>query len=211
MNPWEINISLIAQKFIEKLKQLKDMDFRISGKVVLASALLLKMKTNRLLEQDLTVFDALVSASQDDQMGILEELTQGLEEQDFEDLPKIIPRTPQPRKRKVSVFDLVEALEKALAVQNRRKDYFMPDVEVVAPKKTKELTVVMKDLYDKIAGFFSKSTTELTFEQLIPSDTKEDKVFTFIPLLHLDNQRKIDMNQKEHFGTISILLNKQAK
>ena len=35
--------------------------------------------------------------------------------------PQIYPRTPQPRKRKVSVFDLVQALEKALEVENRRK------------------------------------------------------------------------------------------
>ena len=211
MDEWDINITLIAQKFIERIKQLKDMDFRISGKIVLASALLLKMKTNRLLDQDLNVFDALVSASQEDDMGILEELTQDLDNRDLEELPKIIPRTPQPRKRKVSVFDLVDALEKALSVQNRRKEYLNPETETVAPKKPKELTIVMKDLYDKISNFFAKSTTELTFDQLIPSDSREDKVFTFIPLLHLDNQNKIDMRQQEHFGTISISLNKNNK
>ena len=35
-------------------------------------------------------------------------------------------------------------------------------------------------------------------------DTKEDKVFTFIPLLHLDHQRKIDLLQKKHLGDIEI-------
>ena len=41
--------------------------------------------------------------------------------------------------------------------------------------------------------------------------TKEDKVFTFIPLLHLTNQRKIDLNQENHFGEIEIVLAKREE
>ena len=47
----------------------------------------------------------------------------------------------------------------------------------------------------------------LTFSQLVPSNTKEDKIYTFIPLLHLTTQRKIDLTQQEHFGEIEIMLN----
>ena len=46
----------------------------------------------------------------------------------------------------------------------------------------------------------------LTFTQLIPSDAKKDKVLTFIPLLHLTNQRKIDLIQEKHFSEIEIKL-----
>ena len=43
----------------------------------------------------------------------------------------------------------------------------------------------------------------------MPSDSKEDKIYTFIPLLHLDHQRAVDLTQKKHFGEIEIeLLNK---
>lgn len=41
----------------------------------------------------------------------------------------------------------------------------------------------------------------------MPSQKKEDKIFTFIPLLHLTNQRKVNLEQKEHFGEIEIMLN----
>jgi len=207
MNTWDIDISLIAQRFLERLKELKDMDFRISGKIVLASAMLLKMKSTRLLEQDLTKFDSLLSASEEEVMDMLEEISEGhIGEQE---LPKIRPRIPQPRKRKVSVFDLVEALEKALEVENRRKHYIMPEEKVEPPKKTLDIGVVIRDIYDKIVSYLNKSTTKLTFTELIPSESKEDKVFTFIPLLHLDFQRKINLMQKQHFGEISILLNKK--
>jgi segregation and condensation protein A len=206
MDPWNINISLIANKFLGKLKELKETDFRISGKIVLASALLLKMKSKRLLDTDLMSFDTLI-AGDENVLDVLEELEDQVIEHEKKELPKIVPRTPQPRKRKVSVFDLVEALEKALEVENRRKQYIVPEVRIEAPRKSLDITIVIKDIYDRISGFFNKeSSKKLTFSELIPSDSKEDKVFTFIPLLHLDNQRKIDLMQDEHFGEISIHL-----
>jgi len=56
--------------------------------------------------------------------------------------------------------------------------------------------------------FFNVSNdSKLTFTQLLPpSGTKEDKIYTFIPLLHLTTQRKVDLSQKEHFGEIEIML-----
>ncbi|MFH1589603.1 MAG: ScpA family protein [archaeon] len=210
MDPWNINISLIAQKFLEKLRNFKDMDFRISGKIVLASAMLLKMKSTRLLDKDLMEFDSLLATSENEAYEILEELTSEYQREKT-DLPTLRPKIPQPRKRKVSVFDLVEALEKALEVENRRKNYVVPETKTEAPKKTREISLVIMDVYEKIVSFFTKSTKKLMFTELIPSDTKEDKVFTFIPLLHLDSQQKINMMQQEHFGEISIILNKDKK
>lgn len=205
MNPWDINITLITHKFLQRLKELKNMDFRISGKVVLASSMLLKMKSNRLLEQDFTNFDALLSSTEEDAMDLLEEFQSEYSTIDRSNLPKVIPKTPQPRKRKVSVFDLVEALEQALEVENRRKQYSTPNIRHEVPKNHTDISVVIKDVYDKIISLF-KSSEKLTFTQIIPSDSKEDKVFTFIPLLHLENQQTINLLQKEHFGEIAINL-----
>jgi len=53
MDPWDIDVSLIAHKFIEAIKQLQGTDFRLSGKIILASAILLKIKSNQLLEEDI--------------------------------------------------------------------------------------------------------------------------------------------------------------
>src|SRR3989344_5656361 len=107
MDPWDINISLLAQRFLEELKKLKEMDFRISGKVVLASAILLKLKADKLRDEELTALDNLIhSADEPIDLG-LDELQQ-FEEPAYAEKPQLIPRTPQPRKRKVSVYDLVE-------------------------------------------------------------------------------------------------------
>ena len=212
MDPWDIDVSLIAHKFLEMLKKLKEMDFRISGKVVLASAILLKLKSNKLLEEDITALDSLIS-SIDDPGELLDELPldyPGEIEKLKRDKPRLMPRTPQPRKRKVSVYDLVKALEKALEVEYRRPVYVEPKVKLKVPENVIDITEVIKDVYHKVEAHYGKQSgkksEQLTFSQLIPSDSKEDKVFTFIPLLHLENQQRVDMKQKIHFGEIFINL-----
>lgn len=205
MDPWDINISLLAQRFLDMLKTLKEMDFRISGKIILAAAVLLKIKSNRLLGEDLAYFDGLFE-EQEEEESLLDEIQSTEQQEDLSDV-KLIPRTPQPRKRKVSIFDLVNALQKAIEVKRRRVMRDIPSIEIEIPKKKVEISKIIKNTYGKIKHFFlNDKYRKLTFSQLVPSDNKQDKVFTFIPLLHLTHQRKIDMIQYQHFGEIEIEL-----
>ena len=209
MNPWDVNISLLTKKYIETIKKLEELDFRISGKVLLAAAILLKIKSNRLLNEDLSELDRLLTQSEEE---LIDELD--LEEPRVHDEEKhpIIPRTPQPRKRKVSVFDLVKALEKALEVKQRRVMNSIPPMDVKIPKKTRDITKIIRDVYGKIKSFFIiNKQKKLTFTQLVPSKTKEDKIYTFIPLLHLTTQRRVNLSQQEHFGEIEIMLNAEKE
>jgi segregation and condensation protein A len=213
MNPWDIDISEIAHKFLELLKKLREMDFRISGKVVLASALLLKLKSDRLLEDDIAAFDNLMS-SVDDPGELLDELAldDGGPKREKILAPGLMPRTPQPRKRKVSVYDLIGALEKALEVEWRRPVYVEPKVKIRMPENFVDMGELIQDVYHKVEAYYGEpeKPKRLTFSELIPSDSKEDKVYTFIPLLHLENQRKVDMYQEIHFGEIEIDMQKDV-
>ncbi len=216
MDPWNIDVSLLAQKFLEKLKKFKQMDLKISGKVLLAAAILLRIKSYRFMEEDINALDSLIaSANEPQEEDLFEELMEYEEGAiNLEEKPKIYPRTPQPRKRKVSVFDLVNALEKALEVYKRRPPKPKDEIKVKVPEKGRDISLVIKDVYSKITSFFNKKglkSPKLTFQLLLTNDSKEDKVFTFIPLLHLDNQRKIELMQKSHFGDIFIELLEKAK
>ncbi|MEK6916412.1 MAG: segregation/condensation protein A [Nanoarchaeota archaeon] len=212
MDPWNLDVSLLAQKFLEKLSKLKDMDLKISGKVLLAAAIMLRVKSYRFLSEDINALDSLIASANEPELGedLFEEMIDYEEGAvNLKEKPAIYPRTPQPRKRKVSVFDLVNALEKALEVYERRppklKSY--PDVKI--PEKSLDISRVIHEVYKKITDHFSskgKLAPKLTFNLLLPENTKEDKVFTFIPLLHLDNQRKIDLMQETHLGEIGINL-----
>jgi segregation and condensation protein A len=206
VDPWDVDIGLLARKFIQKVRMLQEMDFRVSGKVILAAAILLKIKSDKLLDEDIVALDAIIHSGEQDE-NYLEEL-EGVETH-LKDGNKvrIFPRTPQPRKRKVSVYDLVRALEKALEVEHRRQRWIVPAPLVQAPKKAKDITEVIADVYGRIIVHFKDTANkDLSFTQLIPSESRQDKVLTFIPLLHLETQRKVDMAQQEHFGEIMIRL-----
>jgi len=80
------------------------------------------------------------------------------------------------------------------------------------PKKPKDITQIIKEVYGRIKSFFlNNKENKLTFSKLIPAETKEDKVYTFIPLLHLTNQRKINISQEEHFGEIEIMVRSEKE
>ena len=212
MNPWDIDISLIAQKFLEKLNKLKAMDFRVSGKIVLAAAIMLRIKSTKFISVDVAALDQLIANSEQEDFDLFEE-GQGSQMLDYSqgEEPRLYPKTPQPRKRKVSVYDLISALEKALEVEVRRKPYIETAVEVKVPEPKGNINDSMKTVYQKVSSYFAKQPKmKLTFDQLIPSEAKMDKVMTFIPLLHLDTQRKVDLIQQEHFGTIEIELVKKS-
>ncbi|MBW2965983.1 segregation/condensation protein A [Candidatus Woesearchaeota archaeon] len=206
MDPWDINISLLAQRFLEMLKTLKETDFRISGKIILAAAILLKLKSIKLVGEDISNLDRLF-AQTDEEESLLDELQdEPIPKEDTSNF-RLIPRMPQPRKRKVSIFDLVDALQKAMEVKKRRVMRDIPTVKVEIPEKKTDISEVIKNMYGKIKNYFIQhQNTKLTFTKLVPSENKEDKVFTFIPLLHLSNQRKIDIFQYQHFGEIEIEL-----
>jgi segregation and condensation protein A len=214
MDPWDIDISLLSKRFMDMMKELKEMDFGVSGKIILAAALLLRLKSTKLVDEDILELDRLI-ASTDESEDIygdiidFEEAPPGTFE---EDKPSLIPRTPQPRKRKVSIYDLVDALEKALEVRKRRVVRNIPPQNIQIPEKTVDISLVIGSVFRKIKDFFSKGDRRLTFSHLTPTDSKDDKVYTFIPLLHLTNQRKINLHQQQHFGDIEVeLLKKQAK
>lgn len=206
MDPWDIDVSLLANKYLETVKKLKEMNFIVSGKIILASAVLLKIKSYKLVDEDLVRFEELINPPEEYDGDLFDDV----DIQNIEDNRVIvIPKTPQPRRRKVSVDDLVSALQKALATGNRRALRFaserVKDIEI--PEKKIDITKVIKEVYDKVILYF-KSEKRLTFQQFVNSARREDKIAMFVPLLHLDNQRRIDMEQKEHFGEIEIWLRK---
>ena len=63
MDPWDIDVSLLSHKYIDRLKNLKEQDLAVSGKVLLAAAILLRIKSTRLVGDDLDEFDRLIAGT----------------------------------------------------------------------------------------------------------------------------------------------------
>ena len=205
LDAWDVDVSLLAQKYIERLHQLKEKDLKVSGKVLLAAAILLRIKSVKLVGDDLNEFDRLLAGADLTQEQFYDDLEQELargEEQGLKEEYDLLPRLPQARRRKVSVYDLVHALEKALEVKQRRVWQSMPP-PMPLPVRKFDVTAAIHGLFQRIRSLFSVHGG-LTFRKLLQSDSKEEKVYTFIPLLHLANHRKVELEQDVPFGDIKI-------
>ena len=121
MNPWDINISLLTQKYIQTVKDMHEHDLKVSGRIILAAAIMLKIKSSHLLDYGITNLDKLINQGDDlTEEELLGELGEEMarerrERQQFQ----LIPRNPQPRSRKVSIHDLVGALQRAMESKKR--------------------------------------------------------------------------------------------
>lgn len=209
MDPWDVDVSLLAEKFIGLLREMKKMDFRLSGKIILAASFFLKVKSDKLLKEDLVFLDNIINPQEDDFLDLLDGDSSPSVNQEK---PSLKFRTPQPRKRKVSVYDLVEALEKAFEGDQKRymRQLRSTAKKVSVPRKNKDMTLIINDLYKKIEKTLD-SVKQVKFSQLLMSDSKDERIYTFIPLLYLDTQRRIDIEQEAHFGDIDICLAKLKK
>ncbi|MBI1972666.1 segregation/condensation protein A, partial [Candidatus Woesearchaeota archaeon] len=207
LDPWNIDISKLTRRYMETLKKLHEHNFFVSGKMLLASALLLKIKSDRLVHGDLAAFDQQLFPQDDALLDTENDYVQPV--LGPHEIPQLLIKTPQPRKRQLTLQDLMKALEKALEVDERRTlKRLQDDVvfgEATLPEKIYDITEIIKDVYEKIRYILSHKPS-LTFDELVSSDKKEDKIMTFIPLLHLDSQQKIDLQQDVPFGTIHITL-----
>lgn len=207
MNTWDIDVSLLTQRYIEMLKTMKELDLRISGKVVLAAALLLRIKATRFIGEDMDELDKLFAGPQESSEEFYEELEeQYRSEASVEAYPELVPRTPQPRTRKISIYDLVRALQKALEVRQRRLIRSFPKGRLEVPEQKIDITKLIDKIYNKIMEYFEKNKERLTYQGLVKEEERRERIMTFMTLLHLAHidHRKIDLEQKENFGEIEI-------
>lgn len=207
LDPWAIDLTLLAHKFLERVRALEEANFFISSKVLFAASLLLRMKSDILLSSDLQSLDDIL-------FGKKEEKKYKQERIELEDeIPDLLARTPLPRYKKVSLEELMHALGHAIKTENRRiqrvivarqQEY---ETALSLPKQRINVSDSINKVQMHIQEHFTTSSERLPFSR-IAGNEKHTKVATFIPLLHLDNQHKIWLEQEGHFQEIWILLKK---
>ena len=208
LDPWDINLSLLAQRYLEKIRALEESNFFVSSKVLLAASLLLRIKSEILLNRYIrSLDDILFGKKEDKEVKEFERI-----EIDENEIPELFPRTPLPRFRQVTLQELMSALGKAIGTENRRIQREISDrqaeklSQINIPKTRVNVRDRIRQIYAKIQTLFKKKPrSKLGFSELVGND-KEEKLLAFLPLLHLDNQQKVWLEQEAHFEEIWIWL-----
>lgn len=209
LDPWDIDLVVLTQKYLERVKMLEEANFFVSSKVLLAASLLLRIKSEILLNKYLKSLDEILFGKKEKVEKLKTEVNVG-------EVPELFLKTPLPRYRKVSLQELVNALEKAISTENRRikKEIIEKQVhyetDIVLPKRTINIKEKIRSIYAKIITSFKKKQTKISYSELTNND-KEEKKVCFLPILHLDNQHKVFLEQEKHLDEIYVWIYKHYK
>ena len=200
MDPWNIDLFKINDRLTEHIQQMRHMDLTVPAKILLAAAIIYRLKSETL-------------------SSTVDEVTEDDFEEDFmedfdmetplismgEDRKIILPNIQLPMKRqttrKVTLDELIDALGGAMKIKNRReaKQFFQVELN------GQDITESIEELYTKINTFMEKTQGLVSFHQLLDKErNREDTLLKFSSLLHLSNQERVQCTQDELFGDIKI-------
>tara|TARA_Y100000310_G_C20490032_1_gene718739 strand:+ start:186 stop:905 length:720 start_codon:yes stop_codon:yes gene_type:complete len=201
MSVWDVDICLLADKYLHKIGNLEHSSLKIPANAILASAILLKMKARAL---------KLTGIEDED---VIEELT----EEEIHMLEESIPELKGVRRfrqGKVSLDELVEGIADVLEKTKKKTHY-----SILRTKELPEFKVLVneEDIDKKVADVEARiaervdSQGLVLFSQLLNEQNSLEMVNVFIPLLFLMNKGKVNAWQEQFFGEIMIALIKQGE
>jgi len=207
LDPWDINITVLTDKYLKKIQNLEETDFFVSSKVLLAAALLLRIKSEILLNKHLKSIDEILFGEKEQKQHVLERI-----ELD-EEIPILVPKSPMSRVKKVTLQELIEALNKAIITENRRikKEIVnrnaLREAGISLPKRKFSIKNKIKQIYEQLFGHFeeNKGKHKVSYTDFV-GNNREEKIISFAPLLHLETQKKVWLEQEQHFEEIHIWL-----
>ncbi len=193
LSPWDIDIAYLVSSFLQKMYELGVIDFRVSGRALLSASIILKLKTEQLLDINANL-----------------ELTE-------EEKELVLPPLEMPLRltsRKVTLDELLVALERVLLQGDEKANKAKQDEKArsfVTPlvfELEPDMINVEKSINETLQRILKLAMNEpiVKFSHLLSERTSKEVVKILLSCLHLANRGRIRVWQEEDFGEILITL-----
>ena len=190
IDPWDIDIALATEKFLQYIDSLEKRDLRIPARTLLYASILLRLKSDTMEEQ-----------REEEPEPEAEEPCP--EEEVIEDqLPK--PPVRRHTKRPVTLDELILELKKAEMVGRRkamREKWPEPEEMVLDLSHDEGIEDRILALGPILDDMFVEKPT-ITFQEI--NSKTEDGVSNYISLLFMAHRRQVWLEQEEVFGELFI-------
>lgn len=198
IDTWNVDLVRLTSSFLKFVRAAQDLDFRIPAKIVFVSAILLKLKADYLsiFEEQETVADKLLKDSKPfEELGIDPSLAQ---------LGYPMKRIP---KRQVTLEELMTALKSAVKVKERRdlrrrlwRERAVQNIDV-----TEGIEHRIERIMGSIEDLMAKTENGKVDFKTVVKDWKRDKIVEhLLPVLHLEQEQKIETEQEDFFRDLWI-------
>ncbi|WNY27242.1 ScpA family protein [Methanolapillus ohkumae] len=205
IDPWNIDIVHVTDTFLGKVEELERMDLRISGRTLLYSCVLLRMKSTGILldekiEEEWTEDGE--DAWEEDEFNF-----------DISEFPAPVFPVRREARRPVTLKELIEELKKAekdviqrkerlLGTQKRYIEVELTTEDVMNIAHDEAILKRTGSLLDILRHMF-KTREFVTWEDVLALE-KSDKIMDYITLLFLASMKEILLYQEVIFGDLFI-------
>ena len=202
LDPWRIDLMRFTKLYMERIKEDKEIDFIIAGKIVYMAWSILMRKSEEVLdeaereEETWDFMDIDISPF---------EFEYEVEEIEYRE-PEIEIVEPVRREehRPVSLVELIEALHEAKVEMERKKrakrirEKFKFNLEEKVHKE--DLEEEIKEVWARL----SEVSGEEVMMSVIYDGTREDFIKVFLALMFLEKFEKVELRQDYPYGEINI-------
>ncbi|MFB6182511.1 MAG: segregation/condensation protein A [Candidatus Nanohaloarchaea archaeon] len=205
MDPENIDIIVLTGRYKEYVDELQGKDLEVPAKAIRICSALLKMKTLAMYYEE----EQEEQREEENPMDFEEEPIEEERgrEPELDAPPELdVPVKAKPRRR-VTLDELKDSLESALEVKERREERQQQREEIDEhfEVEEKDITEKINNLFSRIQNIVSRETQErIEFEKLIEENTNEEKIEKFKHILHLENDRKVNLIQEEFLGDLEV-------
>jgi len=196
LDPWNIDLVKLTERFMEYINKMEQLDFRIPAKIIFVAAILLRLKADYLsiFEEEEKFEEVEQKQKEMVDLGIDPEL-----------IKLGIPMKRMP-KRQVTLDELIIALKKAMVVKERREERrFLIQQRLRLEVTEEDITKRIENMMEEIEELMRKmQDNRLKFRDVVKKWNRDEIVKKFIPMLHLDHNQKIECSQEDFFKEIYI-------
>lgn len=193
VDPWAIDLARIVDSYIAVVKQMRVLDLHVPANIILAASILLRMKS-----ESLSIFEPPQEEGEESPS----------EARVIPEVPALVPRSRLQPGRKVTLQELMDALNEAMKITEKRA--------FVATARSAPLTmpIIKDDIDEKISATYmlirSNADKEgmVSFSYISRNFESTTKVVTdlFVPMLFLAHRSKVAIMQDDFFDDILLKL-----
>ena len=195
IDPWNINIVELTDKFLKRVDELEKMDLRVSGRTLLYASILLRMKSNALVEVE-------------EPPGEID-----IESDNFEISDYPVPSMPLRRysKRPVTLEELLTELKRAEAFEKKRLNRVETKKDEIRATLEDVLSVAHEEDIESRIGKMRYILNELLekqksikFSEISSTLDRTGILMAYLAILFLATKKEIWIEQEEFFGELFI-------
>jgi len=217
---WQVSIADITEQYLAYLQSMKELNLEIASEFLVMAATLLRLKSKLLLPRS-PKFEEQDEAEELFEINTAEELFQRLEEyrsfkkaalylrQMEEDQKKVFLRSTGGQKvmvftRQESVYTIWEGAHHLSEIMQRFARVAAQREYVPAFSAVEDFVIARKAEY--IQSVLERIRRPMPMKEFVSGSNLWEVIITFIALLEMSRQRKVNLLQDKPFGTILVLL-----